>query len=284
MNLSLNFVRSKVAEKRTIYLQTFDNKQDKNSKNKAIEIIDTIKNFANKDGLFVSKLKDEEFKYLAKTYGKQFRFVTFWHCPRISSLKPMEYFENLEIFDGNWNQLANSFWDFSKTPKLTGMSLDGYSKIHDLSPLVEVKNLREFIYQMGINNNKSVIDSLLPLTKIPGLEYLSISADKIGDKDITPLANIPGLKELDILTNLFTLPQYAWLKNKIGGKIKCDIFDLKEYNFTISILGGKDTVCTRQMVLGAGKRSGKKYNEEIAAALDWFAKHSQAKPEDYPFQ
>lgn len=282
LDMGLDFLNSKAAQKRQICLQPSYDKKDKNGDKVTIEIIDTIKNFPEKDVLFISKLKDDNFEYLAKTYGKQFKFVTLWHCQRISSLKPIEYFENLQIFVGNWNQLANSFWDFNKTPNITAMSLDGYSKIHDLSPLVELQGLREFIYQMGMHNNKSVVDSILPLTKLTSLEYLSIRTDKIADKDITPLANIVGLKELDIPTNLFTLPQYAWLKNKIGGKIKCDIFDLKDYDLTISILGGDTSVYTKQMVLGAGKRSGKKYDEEIAAALDWFAKHPNAKPEDYP--
>lgn len=271
---------SKFTERQCLSLEPITDSEKELSK----ESIDTIANFPKKDYLSVVALKSDNFEYLAETYGKQFRRLTLWHCPRIKNLKPLEKFVNLEVLDADWNQLTESFWNFQKTPKIVGINLCGFNKIKSLKPLSTCKTLQEFSFTMGINNNKSVIESLKPLAGLPELWDLEIRADKIEDMDITPLANIPKLRKLGMPTNIFDIASYAWLKNKISNKVECDIFDKDEDQINISILKGSGeevTTYSYKLILGIGQRKGKRYFEDWTRAVDWFSKNPKALPKDY---
>jgi len=62
-------------------------------------------------------------------------------------------------------------------------------------------------------------DSLDPLSNLIKLKSLALEAD-ITDNRITPIANIQNLENLEFPPNLFSTEKIAWLKARIGHKVK----------------------------------------------------------------
>lgn len=100
---------------------------------------------------------------------------------------------------------------------LKGLSINDFSKLHCIDDIAAAPNL-EFFDFGNMVWDKMILDSLKPLAATK-LKYLSFTAKKIIDNDITPIGMITTLEELHFPTNLFETEQIAYLTAKLD-KVK----------------------------------------------------------------
>src|SRR5512139_1093223 len=58
--------------------------------------IDVIKEFPSATEIAITGLTQDTFEYFVENYGQQFKAIIFWKCPLVSSLKAMEYLDQVE--------------------------------------------------------------------------------------------------------------------------------------------------------------------------------------------
>jgi hypothetical protein len=171
--------------------------------------IDDIGNHPDIDKVRIMGLNQDTFEYFIEKYGKQFRAIYFFKNKFIKDLSPLSSLENIEFIGYFHNQGCTRLWDMSRNHLLKGLSINDFSKLHDLNDISSAHNL-EYLDFGNLVWSTLVLDTLKPLAKTK-LKYLSFNAKKIMDNDITPLASITTLEELGFPTNLFETEQIAWL-------------------------------------------------------------------------
>lgn len=103
--------------------------------------IDSLSQFPDATALTISGLDQASFEYLIQRYGTRFTAFHFWKCPRISDLRPLESLPHLTHVAFFWNQRVTRLWDFSKTPKLSGLHFDDFTRLPNLDDLAAAKSL-----------------------------------------------------------------------------------------------------------------------------------------------
>jgi hypothetical protein len=164
--------------------------------------------------LSVSGLDQSTFERLVTDYGAQFSAIELWKCPRIADLSPLEDVPGLRLVSFYWNQRATRLWDLRRTPALTGLNLDDFTRLHDLDDLARGTSLRELGFGDMIWST-SVYTSLEPVGSLAGLRSLAFSAKRIEDGRVDPLGSLTGLEELGFPTSLFSTRQVAWLRARL---------------------------------------------------------------------
>jgi hypothetical protein len=160
--------------------------------------------------LRVSGLDQAMFEELISWHGKQFDAIEFWKCPRITDLTPLESLPNLRLVSIWWNQRATRLWDMTKTPALTGLALNGFTRLHDLSDLATGGSLVELDIFAEYR-----VETLDPLAELRGLRSLALFVSRLADRRIEPLGSMTGLLSLYIRSNQFTTAQLAWLRARL---------------------------------------------------------------------
>ncbi len=161
--------------------------------------------------LRISGLDQASFEALVSRLGSRFSAIEFWKCPRVADLSPLEDLPQLRLVSFYWNQRATRLWDLRKTPKLSGLQFDDFTRLHNLVDLATASSLVELEFGDAIWDT-SVFDSLAPLSALTGLRSLKLSAKKITDGRIEPLAALQQLTSLSFASNQFTTEQVAWLR------------------------------------------------------------------------
>ena len=159
-------------------------------------------------------LRQDTFEYFIDRYGELFESIYFFKCPLIgdfSKLASCKRLKHLQVF---WNQRAERLWCMKDNVNLKALSIDDFSRLHDLNDVTTAPNLEEFHFGDMIWPG-FILDSLEPLARCENLRYLSFSAKKIINNDITPLASLEKLEELVFFDKLFTTEQIAWLTAKL---------------------------------------------------------------------
>lgn len=164
--------------------------------------------------LRISGLDQATFEHLVAVHGSRLRAIEFWKCPRLTDLSPIEDLPDLEIVSFFWNQRATRLWDLSKTPRLTGLRFDDFTRLHDLADLAGGRSLTELEFGDAVWRT-STFTSLEPLSALTGLVRLSIHPRRIDDARVHPLGALVGLESLSLPTNLFSTEQLAWLRARL---------------------------------------------------------------------
>src|SRR5262249_27873884 len=149
------------------------------------------------------------FEQLIERYGSRFSGIYFWKCPRIVDLTPLEALSNLRFAAFFWNQRTTRLWNFSRTPKLRGLFLKDFTRLHDLSDLRAASSLDELEIGCMIWRT-AVFHSLKPFQSLLQLKALCFDAKLIEDGRIEPLAQLQNLQSLAFPANQFTTRQVAW--------------------------------------------------------------------------
>jgi hypothetical protein len=179
----------------------------------------TIAEHPQARALRVSGLDQPTFERLVSEHGRQFAAIELWKCPRVADLTPLEDLPGLRLLSVYWNQRATRLWDLSRTPRLTGLRLDDFTRLHDLGDLTGGVGLTE----LGFGDliwSTSVYESLEPLRALVGLQSLDFTAKRVEDGRIQPLGELVGLQELTVPTNLFTTRQVAWLRARLPDSLQ----------------------------------------------------------------
>ena len=250
------------------------------------EEIDIIKEFPNATEIAISALTQDTFEYFVEHYGRQFKAIIFWKCPLISSLKAIEYLDQVEYIVYYWNQRAEHLWDFSKTKALKGFCYDDFTRMHDISEIADAPALEELQFGNRVWA-KYILNTLGPIIECTTLKRLAFSAKKILDGKIEPLAHLQQLEQLSFSYNLFSTEQVAWLKAHLPDTVVSKV--LNAYwttNQPLKINGkDKDTV-----IIGKGKpllasveekARIARYVEQFNGMYQWYLENPEALPDDY---
>ncbi len=164
--------------------------------------------------LVVSHIDQRTFELTIDRFGGQFTAINLWKCPKIADLTPLEAIESLEYLAAYWNQRSIRFWDFARNPRLRGLSLEDFTKVHTLDDLARATSIEELRFGNAIWRSW-VFESLEPVAALGQLKSFSFDAKKIGDGRIQPLAALQRLRSLAYPANQFTTPQVAWLRARL---------------------------------------------------------------------
>ena len=167
----------------------------------------------------ISGLDQAAFEALVERHGKKFSGIDLWKCPRIQDFSPLEDLTGLEYLAIYWNQRATRLWDLSRTPNLSGLHFEDFTRLHDLEDLSRGGSLTELRFGDAVWDT-SVWNTLEPLEALGGLKALQLSAKKILDARIEPLGALQGLESIKFAGNLFTTAQVAWLRARLPATLE----------------------------------------------------------------
>ncbi|MHA3701669.1 hypothetical protein ACXR2U_05750 [Jatrophihabitans sp. YIM 134969] len=166
--------------------------------------------------LRVSGLDQATFETLVADHGHRFTALHFWKCPRLADLSPLEDLPQLEYVAFFWNQRATRLWDFTRTPRLRGLSFEDFTRVRALDDLRAATTLQELVCG-DVTDRTSVVETLDPLAGLTRLRRLEVRPRSVADGRIEPLGHLTELEVVDLPTNLFTRQQYAWLRARLPG-------------------------------------------------------------------
>jgi hypothetical protein len=164
--------------------------------------------------LRVSGLDQPTFERLISDHGTRFQAIEFWKCPRLEDLTPLEDLPALRIVSFYWNQRSPRLWNLARTPNLTALSFQDFTRLHQLDELRAGESLEEVAFGDAVWA-KSTFETLEPLSSLTGLRSLSIHPRRIDDGRVQPLGALTDLEKLSIPFNLFTTEQIAWLRARL---------------------------------------------------------------------
>lgn len=173
-----------------------------------IEQIDTIKEYPNAESIIISGLKQNTFEYFIKTYGKQFRAISFWKNKAVSDLSELSSLPDVEYINYFFNQKVTSLWDMSNNKKLVGLCISDFSKFHSLEGIETAPNLETFLVYDRVEG-KMQLESLIPIVQTE-IKHFCWGGKKILDNNFSCLAN-GKIEELDISPVQFTINELAQL-------------------------------------------------------------------------
>lgn len=169
--------------------------------------------------LRVSGLDQAGFEQLISSHGTQFQAIEFWKCPRLEDLTPLEDLPELRMVSFYWNQRSPRLWNLTRTPKVTALRFEDFTRLHRLDDLSAGKALTELAFGDAVWS-KSTFETLDPLAALAGLRSLSLHPKRIDDGRVQPLGVLTGLMKLSIPTNLFTTQQIAWLRARLPESVE----------------------------------------------------------------
>src|SRR5450755_1259233 len=91
----------------------------------------------------ISGLDQSTFELFVTKYGRQFRGIYFWKCPRITDLSPLEDLPQLTHVAYYWNQRATALWNLSATPNLRGLHIEDFTRLNTLDDIAAGSSLQE---------------------------------------------------------------------------------------------------------------------------------------------
>jgi hypothetical protein len=250
------------------------------------EQIDTVRDFPSATAISISGLTKDTFDYFVEGYGQQFKAIHFWKCSLVPDLRRLESLERIEYIVYFWNQRARELWDFSKTPRLKGLAIDDFTRLHELSQLAGSPALEELHFGDKIWD-QFLLESLGPLAACRSVKFLSFSARKILDGRIEPLAEMRSLERLSFPPRLFSTEQVAWLKAHLPDDVESE--ELAGYRHLKHPVNARGK---RLDMLIVGRRKPfldsdqdrarvKEYAERFEERCQWFRLHPGAAPEEY---
>ena len=184
--------------------------------------LESIESQPDATALSVSGLDQKMFETLVSRYGSRFDAISFWKCPRIADLTPLEDLPQLRLVVFFWNQLTTRLWDFRRTPNLAGLYFEDFRRLRGLGDLEAATSLEALRFGDAIWT-RSVFESLAPLEPLVSLRRLFFSVRRIEDARIQPLASLRQLEQLWFPTNLFTTPQLAWLRARLPESVVSNV-------------------------------------------------------------
>ena len=251
------------------------------------ESIDVIAQHPNATEITISGLSQDTFEYFIARYARQFESIIFWKCPHIENLRMLEVLFSVKHLVFFWNQRAERLWDLSKTKSLIGLSLDDFTRLHDLTEISYSTSLEELVFGDRVWDT-FILNSLSPLSECPTIRHLSFSAKKILDCQIEPLADIKNISSLEFSRRLFTTEQIAWLKAHLPACIKSMVMQ-PYWKIDEPIEWGNGKMKSI-FITGKGKpfldpvqdkKRMDKYIDDFNRMYEWYLANPAAKPEEY---
>ncbi len=131
------------------------------------------------------------------------------NCPRLTHLNITWATKLADVSAvSGWRDLE--FLELTDTPK-----------VHDLSPVADLKKLRALVFQGGMwTKNRAA--TLTPIADLPALEVLMLLNLAVDEGGLRPLARLKALQAM-FLSNQFETADYAYLSVHLP-RVACDQF------------------------------------------------------------
>lgn len=232
-------------------------------------------------------LNQELFDYFINNYAQNYESIFLHQCPRIHDWSAFESLPEIKSIRIYWNQKATSFWNFSKNPQLTRFQFEDVLKISKLDELAEAKSLIELDFGNAIHS-KFILKSLRPIKNLVNLKVLSFNFKKIEDDSFLILAEMPNLEKINFPIGKFTTEEVAWLKARLKGKAKEEMYDATIQ--TKPIESGTKNKTLDTFIVGKGKpwlssqddaQRIQKYVDNYKKMVQWFEENPNMRPQDF---
>jgi hypothetical protein len=170
-------------------------------------------NFANQEFVRLKNIRtQEEFEAVCGKICEDLRGIIIDGA--VSDASPLEQFKKLEfvVFEGH---RLSCFWNTSKNPELRMLTVWINKHLQSLSGLEYAENLECLqFYKAPSDVGSRRVESFEPISKLPRLKELVLSATGSFDTDMEYLISIPALEYLWISPNLFSTENYAKFEAK----------------------------------------------------------------------
>jgi len=151
---------------------------------------------------------------------------------RIDDLLPLQRLPRLDVLRLDSCSKITSLQRLSDLKQLTGLAIENFKNVHDIQPLSVLTNLKELAIEGSIWTRMK-IDSLSPIMKLTGIEFLSLTNLKVADESLKPLSKLTSLRELHV-ANFYPFGEFArlaavlpqckcqWFAPYVSTSLKCE--------------------------------------------------------------
>lgn len=161
--------------------------------------------------LEIHGMNQESLEHFVTHYGKDYEYLSLFHCQLISDLSPLADLPKLKGVDINWNIRTDRLWDMSRNSHLTYLGIMDCKKITQGLNLLQSGQSLEELSVCGSIFTPYPMDSLSSFGGFPNLKHLHAMFVKPADKDPSFLETLPALETFDFEAGLFTTEQIARL-------------------------------------------------------------------------
>lgn len=161
--------------------------------------------------LEIHGMNQESLEHFVTHYGKDYEYLSLFHCQLISDLSPLADLPKLKGVDINWNIRTDRLWDMSHNSHLTYLGIMDCKKITQKLHLLQTGQSLEELSVCGSIFTSYPMDALACFGKLPKLRHLHAMFIKPADRDTAFLDTLPALREFDFEAGLFTTEQIAYL-------------------------------------------------------------------------
>ena len=161
--------------------------------------------------LEIHGMNQESLEHFVTHYGKDYEYLSLFHCQLISDLSPLADLPNLKGVDMNWNIRTDRLWDMSHNSHLTYLGIMDCKKITQKLHLLQTGQSLEELSVCGSIFTSHPMDGLACFGELPKLRHLHAMFIKPADRDTAFLDTLTALREFDFEAGLFTTEQIAYL-------------------------------------------------------------------------
>lgn len=174
--------------------------------------------------LFISGMNQESLEYFVKQYGKDYRYLEFFHCQLIRDFSPLEDLTKLEEVSVHWNIRAEKLWNFNKNEALKTLTVNDAKKLTLRPDMVKTSAVLENVFFCGGMFNNYTMESLDCFAGMPSLKHLKLYCIRLADKRMDALNQMPALERFDFDAGMLTTEEIARIVAKyphLSGQSLC---------------------------------------------------------------
>ncbi len=172
------------------------------------EEIDIIGEHPEWKRISIAGLHQDTFEYFIHTYGAQFEAIYFFKNKFVHDLSALGTLKNIKAIGYFANQRAEKLWDMSGNKKLRMLSLNDFTRLHDLTGIETAPTLQYFDFGDKVWSSSEI--HKLPDLFHCALEKIHYTA-KVSYEDVYAFLQIKRLKQLDFPPNMYKVDFLAWI-------------------------------------------------------------------------
>ncbi|MEH7046471.1 leucine-rich repeat domain-containing protein [Bacillus thuringiensis] len=199
-------------------LKTLENIPDELAIDGKTKNLEKLASFSEINKLWIFTVNQKQFETILNYIKPKILYI---YEMRVEDLSPLEKLTDIEELHMCWNTKATTLWDLTHNIKLISLSIEDFSKLDNVEPLIHRENLKKLNLSGGIWKSLN-IDTLEPLKYLANLKELTLMNIKVKDESLKPLSYLYQLQKLNI-SNQFPTEEYARL-SVILKNTKCDFF------------------------------------------------------------
>lgn len=173
------------------------------------EEIDVIREHPEWKRIAIAGLHQDTFEYFVETYGAQFEAICFHKNKMVSDLSILGTLDRVEVLAYFLNQRAEKLWDMRGNHHLRMLSLNDFSRLHDLTGIETAPQLQYLDFGNMVWATSEV--HILPDLSHSKLQKIGFNAAVSCENVYHSFLQIPELQQLDFRTNMYKTEFLAWI-------------------------------------------------------------------------